>query len=56
MSETPESMQQPQVWHHGLVARSWAEWNTEGGPEAVFYQNLIETCGQPALDLGSGGL
>jgi len=47
-------MKQPQIWHHGLVARYWAEFETDGGPEAACYQRLIETSGQPALDLGCG--
>ncbi len=47
-------MQRPQIWHYGLVARSWAEFSTEGGPEAAYYKKLIETYGQPVLDLGCG--
>jgi SAM-dependent methyltransferase len=47
-------MQRPQIWHYGLVAREWAEFQTAGGPEAAYYQKLIETSGQPALDLGCG--
>jgi len=47
-------MNQPQIWHHGLVARDWAEFATEGGDEAVYFRRLIETAGQPALDLGCG--
>jgi len=47
-------MQRPQIWHYGLVARTWAEFSTEGGPEAAYYKKLIETYGQPALDLGCG--
>lgn len=47
-------MQQPQIWHHGLVAREWAEFAIDGGQEATYYQRLIETSGQPALDLGCG--
>ena len=47
-------MDQPQIWHYGLVARDWAEFQTDGGEEAVYFQRLIETCGQPALDLGCG--
>ena len=47
-------MEQPQIWHHGLVAREWAEFETDGGQEATYYQRLIETSGQPALDLGCG--
>jgi len=47
-------MKQPQIWHHGLVARDWGEFETEGGKEAAYYKRLIETSGQPALDLGCG--
>jgi SAM-dependent methyltransferase len=47
-------MRQPQIWHYGLVARANAELWTEGGPEAAYYEKLIETSGQPALDLGCG--
>lgn len=47
-------MQQPQIWHHGLVAREWAEFATDGGQEATYFKRLIETSGQPALDLGCG--
>jgi SAM-dependent methyltransferase len=42
-----------QTWHYGLVARHWAEHNT-GGPEIAFFQQQIETYGQPALDAGCG--
>lgn len=47
-------MTEPQVWHHGLVARYWAEFETEGGEEAAYFQRLIERSGEPALDLGCG--
>lgn len=47
-------MKQPQIWHHGLVAREWAEFEIDGGQEALYYKRLIETSGQPALDLGCG--
>jgi len=47
-------MKHPQIWHYGLVARSWAEFSTEGGKEASFFKNIIEISGQPALDLGCG--
>jgi hypothetical protein len=43
----------PQTWHYGLVARYWAEQNTDG-PEIPYFQNLIERHGQPALDAGCG--
>jgi SAM-dependent methyltransferase len=47
-------MKQPEIWHHGLVARDWAEFGTDGGPEATYFRKLIEMSGQPALDLGCG--
>jgi plasmid maintenance system killer protein len=47
-------MKQPDVWHHGLVARDWAEFGTDGGQEATYFRRLIEMSGQPALDLGCG--
>lgn len=47
-------MTQPQIWHHGLVARGWAEFETDGGPEAHYFRKIIERSGQPALDLGCG--
>ena len=42
-----------QTWHYGLMARHWAENNTTG-PEIAYYQQQIETYGQPALDAGCG--
>ena len=47
-------MRQPQIWHYGLMAREWGAFETDGGPEAIYFQKLIETVGQPALDLGCG--
>ena len=44
---------QPKTWHYGLVARWWAEFNTEG-PEIAYFQALIERFGQPALDVACG--
>jgi SAM-dependent methyltransferase len=43
----------PQTWHYGLVARYWAEHNTDG-LEIAYFQKLIELNGQPALDAGCG--
>jgi SAM-dependent methyltransferase len=40
------------TWHHGVVARWWAEFNTDG-PEIDFYRRYVEA-GQPALDVGCG--
>ncbi|MBV7337866.1 class I SAM-dependent methyltransferase [Chloroflexi bacterium TSY] len=47
-------MKQPQIWHHGLVARNWGEFETEGGKEALYFRSIIERSGQPVLDLGCG--
>ena len=43
----------PQTWHYGLVAQYWAEFNVEG-PEIAYYRKLIESYGQPALDVACG--
>ena len=40
------------TWHHGLVARWWAEFN-HGGPEVEYFRPFVEA-GQPALDAGCG--
>ena len=45
---------QPQIWHHGLVAHHWAEFNTDGGKESKFFKAIIQSSGEPALDLGCG--
>ena len=44
---------QPQTWHYGLIARWWAEFNTDG-PEIDYFRGFIERYGQPALDAGCG--
>jgi SAM-dependent methyltransferase len=43
----------PRVWHYGLVARWWAEFNTDG-PEIDYYKALIQRFGEPALDVACG--
>ena len=45
--------EQPQTWHHGIVARWWAEFNVSG-PEISYFQKFIEDDGQPALDVACG--
>jgi SAM-dependent methyltransferase len=40
------------TWHHGLVARWWAEFN-HGGPEVEYFRPFVVS-GQPALDAGCG--
>ncbi len=47
-------MRKFQIWHYGLMALEWGEFATDGGPEAIYFRKLIETVGQPALDLGCG--
>ena len=47
-------MTQLQIWHYGLVARQWGEFETDGGKEASYFRGIIENSGQPALDLGCG--
>jgi SAM-dependent methyltransferase len=50
MNDTNDAVQ---TWHYGLIARHWAENNTTG-PEIAYFQQQIETYGQPALDAGCG--
>jgi SAM-dependent methyltransferase len=45
--------EQLQTWHYGLMAHWWAEFNV-GGPEIAYFQQFIETNGQPALDVACG--
>jgi SAM-dependent methyltransferase len=42
------------TWHHGLVARWWAEFNTPRAHEIAYLRRAIARFGQPALDLGCG--
>jgi len=44
----------PQTWHYGLVARYWAECVEEGGQDVDYFRQVIQTYGQPALDVGCG--
>jgi SAM-dependent methyltransferase len=43
----------PQTWHHGLVAKWWSEFNTDG-PEIDYYRQFIEDGGEAALDVACG--
>jgi len=43
----------PQTWHHGLIARWWAEFNV-GGPEVAYFRRFVERGSGPALDAGCG--
>ncbi len=40
------------TWHHGLIARWWANFNLDG-PEIDFFRTYVEA-GQPAVDVGCG--
>ena len=40
------------TWHHGLIARWWANFNLDG-PEIAFFRSFVAS-GQPALDVGCG--
>jgi SAM-dependent methyltransferase len=42
----------PQTWHYGVIARYWAEFNTDG-PEIEYFRRFVER-GQPALDVACG--
>lgn len=44
----------PQTWHHGLVARWWAEFNEPAADELNFYRASIVRFGEPGLDLACG--
>lgn len=47
-------MSQPtRTWHHGLVARWWAEFN-QGGPDVDVFRSFIKRSGEPVLDAGCG--
>lgn len=43
----------PLVWHYGLMAERWAEFNNEAR-EVPYFLARIEQYGQPVLDLGCG--
>ncbi len=40
------------TWHHGVIAKWWAEFNTSG-PEIDYVRTFVEA-GQPALDVACG--
>lgn len=44
----------PETWHHGLMARWWAEFKEPEAAELAFYRGAIERFGEPALDLACG--
>ena len=46
-------MNEPVVWHYGLMAERWAEFNIDA-PELPFFQDAIARFGQPVLDVACG--
>src|SRR5689334_20530832 len=52
MSSGDLANDESQTWHHGLVAKWWAEFN-EDGPEIEYFRNFVVR-GQPALDVACG--
>jgi len=42
------------TWHHGLIARWWAEVNLPEAAELAYLRTAIARFGEPALDLGCG--
>ena len=42
------------TWHHGLIARWWAEFNVATPEEHAYFAAAIRKFGEPALDLGCG--
>jgi len=42
------------TWHHGLIARWWAEFTAPQPHEVDYYAAAIRRYGEPALDLGCG--
>ncbi len=49
----PRVTDEPETWHHGLMALWWAQSEAEPD-EFAYYRGAIERFGQPALDLGAG--
>ncbi len=41
------------TWHHGFVARWWAEFH-EGGEDLEYFRRVVERSGEPALDAACG--
>jgi SAM-dependent methyltransferase len=50
--EMPSGGDDVVTWHHGLVARWWANFNLDG-PEIDYFRPFVES-GQPALDAACG--
>lgn len=54
MTAAEEHDQGPRTWHHGLVARWWAEFNRADPDELAYYVAAVRRFGEPALDLACG--
>lgn len=49
------TIEQPQTWHYGLIARYWSEFNDDFRPHEIpYFRKFIESDGQPALDVACG--
>ena len=44
----------PGTWHHGIVARYWAEFNEPTDAEVAYLRAAIARSGEPVLDVGCG--
>lgn len=42
------------TWHHGLIARWWAEFNVATPEELAYFEAAIRRFGEPVLDLACG--
>jgi SAM-dependent methyltransferase len=51
-STNPDRCDPVVTWHHGLIARWWANFNLDG-PEIEFFGQFVKS-GQPALDAACG--
>ena len=47
-------MPQESSWHHGLVARWWAEFNIAEPAELAYFHAAVQSYGTPVLDVGCG--
>jgi len=53
-AEKNKASGKPEIWHYGLVTRDWAEFYTDGGREAAYFEKIVRAFGEPALDLACG--
>ena len=52
--ENKHEVENLQIWHYGLTARDYVEFETDQGQDGAYFRKIIEASGQPALDLGCG--